>query len=275
MTWHISDQLVRRYVSGRLGDADAWSVEAHLVACADCQAAVAGAVSGTETAGVVEHAWSSTVDQLGSQGRVRTGTAGRRLLVLVASGPAARLAWLVSIVLVLAVAALIDGMGMRLSQPVPLLAVVAPLLPVLGVALSYGSGLDHAREIIASTPDGGLRLLLVRTAAVLAVTTPVAFAAGLFAGSLASETSVTWLLPGLVLTLLTLALGSVMGLVRAAAAVGGGWLVAVIGPLLTRDAPPVLTPDARPILLLLGVTAVAVVVVRRQSFETLSFRLEP
>ena len=274
MTWHIDNQLVGRYVSGRLGDADAWSVEAHVVACADCQAAVASAVSDTDTAAVVEHAWRSTAARLGSQGRVSAGSQWRRFAMLVASGPAARLAWLLANVLVLGLATIFDQQGWALTTTVPWLAVVVPLLPVLGVALSYGSGLDHSREIIASTPDGGLRLLLVRTAAVLVVTTPVALAVGALAESRGSGTPGTWLLPSLVLTLVTLALGSVIGLVRAGVTAAGAWLVAVIGPVVANDPPFVLTADGRPVLLLLAATAIAVVVVRRQAFDMLSFRLE-
>jgi hypothetical protein len=41
-----------------------------------------------------------------------------------------------------------------------------------------------------------------------------------------------WLLPGLALTLAALALGSFVGCRAAAATLGGGWLLAVTGPLL-------------------------------------------
>ncbi|WP_165367516.1 zf-HC2 domain-containing protein, partial [Phytoactinopolyspora endophytica] len=37
MSWHIPRQTARAYVDGRIGDADAWSVEAHLAACEHCR----------------------------------------------------------------------------------------------------------------------------------------------------------------------------------------------------------------------------------------------
>ncbi|MFF6905713.1 hypothetical protein ACFY9Q_07225 [Streptomyces sp. NPDC012389] len=54
----------------------------------------------------------------------------------------------------------------------PLLLVTAPVLPLAGVALSYGRHADPLYEVVTSTPSGGLRLLLIRAAAVLAVSVP-------------------------------------------------------------------------------------------------------
>jgi hypothetical protein len=274
MTWHISDQLARSYVSGNITDADAWSAEAHLVGCKKCQAVVGIASSGTEIEALVADTWASTIDNLTAPGRVRPGTERCRLYALLAAGPAARGAWLLATALVLGIAVGLDWAGQGPIHSVPMLAVFAPLLPVVGVALTYGSGLDGSREIIAATPDGGLRLLLLRTIAVLAFTTPLALLADVVAGPRSPGSAVTWLLPSLVLTALTLALGSVTGLVRAAIAVGSMWLVVFVGPILTRQPPLVVSVDARPVLVLVGLAAAAVVVLRRRSFETMSFRLE-
>ena len=41
MTWHADRNLLSRYASGRLGRAQASSVEAHLMACATCRAELA------------------------------------------------------------------------------------------------------------------------------------------------------------------------------------------------------------------------------------------
>ena len=48
--------------------------------------------------------------------------------------------------------------------------VVAPLGPLAGVAVAFAGGLDPTQEIGLAAPYSGLRLLLIRTAAVLAVT---------------------------------------------------------------------------------------------------------
>jgi Na+/H+ antiporter NhaD/arsenite permease-like protein len=66
----------------------------------------------------------------------------------------------------------------------------------------------------------------------------------------------------------------VTGLERAAVAVGGIWLVVVLGPVASQKVPLVVGADARPILHFVGLAATALVVLRRQSFDTMSFRLE-
>ncbi|MGH8774112.1 MAG: zf-HC2 domain-containing protein [Jiangellaceae bacterium] len=271
MTWHIPEQAVGAYVSGRIADADAWSVEAHLVACAACQEAVAAATDGTELAASAERAWLAVGHRLAPQGAVYAGTGRRRLRMMLASGPSARGAWLLAIAVVLALATVLDWTVplidvARHGGPIPWIAVLGPLLPVLGVAASYGSGLDDAHEIIASTPAGGLRLVLVRTAAVLAVSVPAALVAGV--GSDAGS-PVVWLLACLALTLVTLALGSVTGLVRAAVLVGVAWLVAVGAPAATQSVPVLLEADAVAGWLAVSAVAAAVVVARRDSFNVM------
>ncbi|MYZ41239.1 zf-HC2 domain-containing protein, partial [Streptomyces sp. SID4917] len=112
----------------------------------------------------------------------------------------------------------------------PLLLALAPVLPLAGVAVSYGEHADPMHEIGASTPGGGLRLLLTRTTAVLAVSLPLLTLAGALLPSSAASMEVpgaaAWLLPALALTLATLVLGSYVGCRTAAGAVAGAWAVA-------------------------------------------------
>ncbi|MFG2871294.1 zf-HC2 domain-containing protein [Streptomyces sp. NPDC048338] len=154
--------------------------------------------------------------------------------VVWAAGPALRGAWLGSLVAV-AVAALGLAYGAGFRDVRPLLLAVAPVLPLAGVALSYGRHADPMDEIVAATPSGGLRLLLTRTAAVLGVSVPLLTAAGaLLPAAPGVPGAAAWLLPGLALALATLALGSFVGCRAAAATLGGGWLLAVAGPVLGR-----------------------------------------
>jgi anti-sigma factor RsiW len=265
LTWHIPGPTLRAYLAGLAQDADAWSVEAHLTSCESCRATLAAITSeDAERAAALDDSWAVLAGALPSQGRVRRGGRWREVRVLVASGPAARWAWLAACVLVLSFAAAAGASG--ISQ-VPWLGIVAPVVPLLGVAASYGSGLDDAYEVMATTPAGGLRLLLVRTAAVLVVTTPVAVIAGAVTGYAPGP----WLLASLALTLLTLALGSVVGVERAAVVVGAGWLIvagtAIAGP--GQRVPAVLSPDAVPVLLVASVVAAIIVAIRRSAFNHL------
>ncbi|WP_351222969.1 zf-HC2 domain-containing protein [Streptomyces sp. NPDC002133] len=149
-----------------------------------------------------------------------------------AAGPALHEAWLVALGLVV-VAAVGLGYGAGFAGTRPLLAAVAPVVPLAGVALSYGRRADPLHEIAASTPSGGLRLLLARTATVLTVSVPLLTVAGaVLPGRAGMPGAAAWLLPGLALTLAALALGSYVGCRAAAALVAVGWLSAAVGPAL-------------------------------------------
>ncbi|MYY09339.1 hypothetical protein GT204_10555 [Streptomyces sp. SID4919] len=143
--------------------------------------------------------------------------------------------WAVGVLLV-AFGALLLAHGTGLAGGArPLLLAVAPALPPLGVALSYGAASDPLHEITAATPAGGLRLLLTRTAAVLLLSLPLLTAAGtLLPAASGVPGAAAWLLPGLALTTGSLALGSFIGCRRAASLLAGGWLaVAFLPPLLS------------------------------------------
>ncbi|MGW5801493.1 hypothetical protein, partial [Streptomyces bacillaris] len=136
----------------------------------------------------------------------------RAARVLWAAGPALRGAWAVALgVVVLGALGLSYGAGLGASVR-PLLLVTAPVLPLAGVALSYGRHADPLYEVVTSTPSGGLRLLLVRAAAVLGVSVPALTLAGAALPPAAGGPgAAAWLLPGLALTLAALALGSFVG----------------------------------------------------------------
>ncbi|WP_240357750.1 zf-HC2 domain-containing protein [Streptomyces cavourensis] len=155
----------------------------------------------------------------------------RAARVLWAAGPALRGAWAVALgVVVLGALGLSYGAGLGASVR-PLLLVTAPVLPLAGVALSYGRHADPLYEVVTSTPSGGLRLLLVRAAAVLGVSVPALTLAGAALPPAAGGPgAAAWLLPGLALTLAALALGSFVGSRRGAAAVGGAWALFVVAP---------------------------------------------
>jgi hypothetical protein len=276
MNWHAPQHTIDAYVAGHIADADAWSVEAHLASCQQCRAAVADAVHSPASpnpsqAESLASTWAAVSSELPEQGRIRRGTTRRGFLVLLASGPAARWAWVLATLVVLALAVGMDQVAHEpavIGLTLPVLALVAPILPVLGVAASYGAGLDDAYEVIASTPAGGLRLLLVRTVAVLAVTIPATLVAAL-AGDLGW--SMIWLLPCLALTMLTLALGSVTGIARAAAVVSAAWVAVVAVQAVGGGVVHILAAAAMPGWLGALAVAMLVVVIRRETFNHLPF----
>lgn len=253
--WHAYDDLVTRYANGSLPEPDAWSLENHLESCGGCAARVSRAVRET-AAGValadVREAVLGAVAVEAAEKRAAPNTraarariwasrhlapppAGSRAArVLWAAGPAVRGAWSAA-VLAVALGAVLLARFADFSGGRPLLLAVAPLVPVAGVALSYGAHADPLHEIASATPSAGLRLVLTRTTAVLAVSLPLLTVAGLLLPSSDAPGMAAWLLPGLALTLASLALAGYVGFRTATAVTGGGWLCAVLVPMLTAD----------------------------------------
>jgi hypothetical protein len=143
---------------------------------------------------------------------------------------------------------------------------LAPVLPVLGVAASWSRGLDPAYELTASVPRAGLPLVLRRTASVLAVVIPALLAGGGLTGVSAAQ----WLLPSLAFTSTTLALGGLVGVTRAAVTLVAVWGAVVVAPTLaTGRTPLTLQSDGLPVWGLILTLGIGVVIARRGAYTVL------
>ncbi|MGQ7752075.1 zf-HC2 domain-containing protein [Streptomyces sp. WC2508] len=209
------------------------------------------------------------------------GPATRAGRLLWAAGPALRGSWLVALVLV-AVGAVALAYGAGAGEAVrPLLLVVAPVLPLAGVGLSYGRHADPMYEITAATPSGGLRLLLTRTAAVLVLSIPALTLAGAaLPASAGRPGAAAWLLPGLAMTLAALALGSYVGCRTGATSIAVAWAAAVVLPVFAASPPAALAaatgaaryfagPAAQAAWAAGALVCAALLAVRRRSFDHL------
>ncbi|MGW9286071.1 zf-HC2 domain-containing protein, partial [Streptomyces diastaticus] len=196
-----------------------------------------------------------------------------------AAGPAVRGPWPTAVAAV-CLLALALAHGGALPGLRPALLLVAPLLPPAGVALSYGPHTDPPHELVATSPGGGLRLLLVRVGAVLAVCLPALTVAGALLPPVAGGPGpAVWLLPALALTLGALVLGSYLGCRNAVAVVGGLWSLGVLAPaairygglpaeLLARSLTPWFSsPAAQAGWAGAAVCCAALLAVRRHSFD--------
>ncbi|GGT46425.1 zf-HC2 domain-containing protein [Streptomyces purpureus] len=299
----MTDAQAASYATGSAPETDAWSLEKHVESCGDCAARVSAAVRATTagpelaairasilTAATTPRAVTGRLGELDARGGLRLSARGgvphfaaRASRLLWAAGPAVRGAWMVAVVLVGAAAvALAYGAGYGAARQA--LLAVAPVLPLAGVAVSYGRHADPMYEIGASTPSGGLRLLLTRTAAVLAVSVPLLTAAGaVLPGGSGGPGAAAWLLPGLALTLATLALGSFVGCRAAAGTLSTAWLLAVAGPVVGRPGTGSLPLAADLVRLLSGAAAqgawaagavvcAGLLVLRRRSFDLMEPR---
>ena len=225
MTWHVAEDDLRAYAHGELAPPLLWSADTHLVGCAECRARLArGADPVALDAGwerldaELDAPRPSLVERL----LVRLGVADHTARLLTAT-PVLRRSWLLSVLFVLVMTVL----AVRVADQPALFLALAPLLPLAGVALSYGPTLDPTHEMAVVAPLHGFRLLMIRTVAVLT--------AGLVFNGLATLAlpgygllALAWLLPALALTATALALSARLGPALAPGLVGGAWLTLLV-----------------------------------------------
>lgn len=186
---------------------------------------------------------------------------------LMGATPALRRSWIIAVTV-----ALLFGLSAadpdRPGSSVLLFLALAPLVPVAGVALAYGRGVDPAYEVTITTPIDGFRLLLVRSAAVLLASVGLAGSASLL---LAGESPLVaaWLVPALSLTAVCLALSSWLAPRVAGGVVAGIWLALVVAAARPADDDLALfRAGGQLALAVVGAVAVAVLVARRGAFDT-------
>jgi hypothetical protein len=224
-TWHLDDATLSRYASGETSAAVAASAEAHLTSCADCRARLAPAVD----TGRLDAIWDEV------EHRVEVGELPwfERLLVrvgvredtarLLAATPSLTSSWLAAMTASVAFAVFAADTSTR---GLFVFLTLAPMLPVAGVAAAYGREADPAYELAVASPYSLLRLLLVRSVAVVGSTVAVTAVGGLLLADL-GWTAATWLLPALALAVTTLALSARVAPIWAATGVLTTWLAVV------------------------------------------------
>lgn len=232
-TWHVDGALLAAYARGDVDAANAFSVEAHLVACEVCQAAVATLVPPER----LEANWIEVVDVLDAPRPgvvesllVRFGVAPD-VARLLAATPSLTVSWLGAVAIALAVAVAGAHQGER---GLVVFLCVAALAPVAGVAATFARGIDPTHELSLAAPTSSVRLLLLRTVAVLGATLVLTLIAAMALPGL-TWTAAAWLLPGLGLTLTSLALATYLPHTTAFGIVAGLWLAATIASAARPD----------------------------------------
>jgi hypothetical protein len=228
--WHLDDDLLGRYVGGTVDAAGGSSVEQHVLHCDGCRARVNRLVRAQPEGFPLDDVWARLEEEVQAPRPSR----GERLLsrlglppdeaLLLWAAPAFRTPWLAATVTTLAFATLAATVSDH--RGVLLFLVVAPLLPVVGVALAYGQDADPAFEVSAATPYPALRLVLLRTVAVLATTVPLTVLAGLLLPN-RDAMALAWLAPALAAVATTMALSTWLTVARAATVVGCLWAALV------------------------------------------------
>ncbi len=151
--------------------------------------------------------------------------------------PSLLLPWLIASAVVLAVGALTQvGAGQ------PLIWLIAPAVAAVGIAYSYGPGLDPAWELSCSMAVSDRLVLLTRAVAVFAVNAMLGLIAsaatlGTHASTPAAQLTFAWLLPMTAACALALAVAvTVRSAVAGAGAGAGAWLTLVLAHGATASA---------------------------------------
>jgi len=269
MTWHADTELIVAYASGDVDDAHAPSLEAHLLACPSCRARC-GAVASSER---LDASWLEIVDRI-DRPRLRML---ERLLVrigvtehtarLIGATPSLQLSWLLSVAGALAFAVLAAYARVAGGEDLLPFLLIAPLVPLAGVAAAFGPGIDPTFEMGLAAPMRGVRLLLARTTAVLSASILLAGVASLLLPGL-SWMSMAWLVPSLALTAGSLALATVVHPLRAAGALAFAWVAGVLTVESSAQA-ALVSFGARAQIAFAGIALVAAAVVawRRETFD--------
>ncbi|MEU8925746.1 zf-HC2 domain-containing protein [Kitasatospora sp. NPDC048545] len=271
---HASGRLIDDYARGDTAMAadTVWALEAHLETCAPCRGRLAASVATTapDVVALLDTVRAGLEPQLDASGpapvrRYRPGWASAWLTPVMTP-------WLAMTVVVTLLALLLDALAPpTFFGGTSLLVPVAPVLPLCGVAASWSRALDPAHELTASTAKAGLPLLLRRTTAVLVVVLPGLLLGGLLTGDM---TAAQWLLPSLAFTSTALALGSVVGVTRAALGLTAAWCAAVVIPAWAVGHVPLalqllLQSDRLPVWGLLLALGTGAVIARRNVYSTL------
>lgn len=253
-TWHADDGLLTAYVEGRLGAVLGASLERHLDHCVECRSAIRPHTD----LPALDRAWDGVRSAVESPDHPWLIRQGRRVglteptSILLAATVALRTAWVSSALVVLAFAA---GTAVVASGGTlwPYL-LVAPLIPVLGVAAAYGSSEEPFEALAVTTPYGRTRLILLRALAVVSTCVPIACLLGLVLPG-PVWVAVAWLGPALSMIPLLLAVSAFVGPRAGSAAIALLWMGVVV--FSQRRLPATWPVEAQQQLVYLGIALAA------------------
>jgi len=151
-----------------------------------------------------------------------------RIVPLVTATPALRRSWIiaVTVAMLFALNAASSAAGNN-SDRIVVFLTIAPLVPILGVAMAFGPAVDPTHEVAIAAPMDGFRLFLVRAITVFTASTVMLLIGSLLvpAGGI---TRIGWLLPAFATTGVTMAISTRVDPRMAAGGVGSLWIIMVV-----------------------------------------------
>lgn len=270
-TWHVPEDRLAAYLGGGLTAIEDASVEQHLLACASCRAGIRSLSDASDLAGLddVWHDLATVIHRpplpIALRLARRCGL-GEPTAVLLAATSALRTAWLCSALVAIAFA--LTAAHLSRGDALWPFLLVAPLVPVLGVATAYGPSWDPLEGLVVTAPYGRTRLILVRTMAVLVTCLPMAALLGLLLPG-PGWVAVAWLGPALAMVPVQLALASFVGPRSASLVVTLAWGLFVAGSIRPFGPTWPVEPDKQVVFVALALAATVVLAVRSRASRKL------
>jgi signal transduction histidine kinase len=181
---------------------------------------------------------------------------------VIAATPSLRLPWLAAA----AAVSLFAVWGAVANDQVLAFVIVAPVLPVAGVAAAYGPWADPMFETERSTPVSGFHVVLARTVAVILTCVPVLVIAALIVPETRAA-ALMWVLPALALASSSLVVSTFTSLPVAAAIVTSCWFAAVVVASVLSELPVLFQGPAQLVFLAVTLGASLAIARRRERFE--------
>lgn len=265
MTWHVEPALLTEYAEGRTGDLTSASIEAHTDSCAQCRTLI-------RPVGVPD-AWDAIRIEINAPRPGLLERLAARVMppsdALLLSGAAMfRWAWVESIAAAALFAALAT-MSSSNSGLTALFLLVAPLLPLSAVALSYGPEVDPAHEVAAAAPYPRARLFMLRSTAAIVATVPIAVVTG-FLLPAPAWVPTAWLLPAAALTAVAIAAGTWSESLTGATVLGLSWAAFVGWAEVRGELGPAFGAYTQLVSLGFLLTCTVLIAVRLKSMDGLS-----
>lgn len=276
------NELLVEYAAGTLARAERDTVEAHLAGCADCRAEVAGWAALAVAAGPppVPPGPELVHDVLLRSALAAPERVERRPVrfspsLVLAEARLVRLSVFVASALVMALGVVLAAIPAP-ARGADVLALLAPVVAVAGIAGVYGPRRDPAFEVVAATPMSPRLILLTRIALVFGYDLVLALAASGVVTAVGADPAglraviVAWLGPMALLSALCLVLVVWTGPDVAVAVAVALWSLRVLADGLLTGLPRLLgfvhaawSTNLGTVLVAVALTAVAVIAAGR------------
>ena len=268
MSWHISPSTATEYVGQRRSGSGVASIEAHLLTCSECRRLTAEVAAATHESllGVV---WQRVNVALDAEQRPWSERALTRVGVstetarLLGATSRARFSFVLATLLTVGIA-LTAAQSDRDAQFGIFLSVAA-LGPLISTVLAFGRRVDPAHALVSTAPTSVWRIVLLRTVASFFPALAIISLASLIVRE-RGWAAMAWLLPGIAMAVVSLALSTWMSIEHAAFGLAIAWIG---GPFaLALPASELIDAAAGPVqfIALGAATLAALVITNRRSY---------